>query len=248
MGELQTASHRLNNFDFLRLLAASMVVFSHSFDLLTPSNRVMTNGEPLRVLTDGQMSFGSLGVAIFFCLSGYLITQSLFRSSSYKTYFIKRSLRIFPALILDLLIAVFIWGAIVTRFSLYEYFTNPLTYRYLLNAGLYRISYVLPGVFENNVFGNTVNGSLWTLPYEFTCYLGIAILHFLCVLKNKYVYTIFLFISLAIGFFIINTPFYNAGIPYTSISFDFFLHFPHILEWEHCIIILKIKLSIHSQG
>lgn len=219
MAEAQSLNHRLNNFDFLRLLAASMVIFSHSFDLIAPSDVTMTNGEPLRVLTDGQMSFGSLGVAIFFCLSGFLITQSLFRSNSYKTYFIKRFLRIFPALILDLLIAVFIWGAIVTSLSLYDYFTNPLTFRYLLNVGLYNISYVLPGVFENNIYGNTVNGSLWTLPYEFTCYFGIAILYYFFILKNKYIYTIFYLMCLAVGFFILNTQFHTATIPYTNISF-----------------------------
>lgn len=103
-------NQRFNNFDCLRLVAASMMVMSHSFDLLGKPDTVGKNSEPLVTLTNNQMSLGSLGVWIFFSASGYLITQSLLRSSSYKVYFVKRFLRIFPALILDLIISAFLWG------------------------------------------------------------------------------------------------------------------------------------------
>ena len=84
--------NRLNNFDFVRILAASMVVFAHSFDILTPIEKVSSNSEPLRIATQGNMSFGSLGVIIFFCLSGYLITQSLSNSRNYSSFLTKRVL------------------------------------------------------------------------------------------------------------------------------------------------------------
>lgn len=45
---------------------------------------------------------------------------------------------------------------------------------YLTNIFLY-ISYSLPGVFENNTYPIAVNGSIWSLPVEFSMYLFLAI-------------------------------------------------------------------------
>jgi len=167
-----------NNFDFIRLFAASLVVAHHSFALL---------GKPdsLQQITNNQYNFGSLGVYIFFIISGYLITQSLFRSQNYKTYFAKRSLRIFPALIVHILLAVFLFGLLLTTLPLKDYFADWQTYRYLGNICLYTISYELPGVFKSNPVPAIVNGSLWTLGYEFTCYIGVVILHALFLLKGR---------------------------------------------------------------
>lgn len=212
-------SHK-NNFDFIRLFAAFLVVYSHSFDLLNSPALPPVNSEPLTVFSNYRLTPGVLGVWIFFCISGYLITQSLTRSRDYKTYFVKRSLRIFPALIIDLLIAVFIWGALVTTLSLREYFSNPETYRYLQNVFLYKIILNLPGVFVNNPHSDIVNGSLWTLPQEFACYIGLALLHRASILKSRVAYAIFYFSSLAIGFFILNTRFFEAAIPGTNFVFN----------------------------
>ncbi|HLM01403.1 MAG TPA: acyltransferase [Pyrinomonadaceae bacterium] len=205
--------HKTNNFDFIRLLAASMVVFSHSFYLLATPQRPLSESEPLKFLTGGQMTFGNLGVWIFFAISGYLITQSMLRSSGYATYFTKRSLRIFPALIVDIVIAAFIWGPIVTTISLVEYFSSYETYRYVLNVNLYRIVYELPGVFTQNPLPNFVNGSLWTLPFEFTCYIGVVVLHFLFILRNRKVYAAFYFLSLLAWAIIYQTKYFTFTIP-----------------------------------
>lgn len=213
-------SHK-NNFDFIRLAAASLVVYSHSFSLLILPNEIVTN-EPLTVLSNRHLSPGTLGVWIFFCISGYLIAQSLTRSRDYRTYFVKRSLRIFPALITDLLIAVFIWGALVTILPLKEYFSNFDTYRYLQNVFLYKITLTLPGVFTSNPHQDIVNASLWTLPQEFACYIGLALLHWTAVLKNRLVYAVFYCSSLIAGLFILNTRFFEAAIPGTSIVFKVF--------------------------
>lgn len=212
--------HNTNNFDFIRLLAASMVVFSHSFFLLETPERLLSKSEPMVYLTSGQMTFGNLGVWIFFAISGYLITQSLMRSSNYATYFTKRSLRIFPALIVDILIAAFIWGPLVTKLTLGEYFSSYGTYRYLMNVNLYRLIYELPGVFTDNPIPNYVNGSMWTLPYEFTCYIGVVVLHFFFVLKNKYVFTALFFVSLiAWAMICLYTPYAEHFVPFIGLQF-----------------------------
>lgn len=212
--------NRLNNFDFVRLLAASMVVFAHSYDLLTPVELVNSNPEPLRVITRGNMSFGSLGVAIFFCLSGYLITQSLNNSQNYTSYFAKRFLRIFPALILDLLIAVFIWGALVTSLPLATYFSDPKTYLYLTNVFLFKITFFLPGVFETNINSPVVNSSLWTLPYEFICYIGVVILDIILISKKRYLFAAFGLIFFAVGIVILNSSYSAIRFGETDITLE----------------------------
>ena len=71
-------SMKENNFDFLRLALAVLVIFSHSFPLGTGSEI----HEPLRVLTHGQMTFGAFAVDLFFVMSGFLIAGSAERSRS----------------------------------------------------------------------------------------------------------------------------------------------------------------------
>jgi peptidoglycan/LPS O-acetylase OafA/YrhL len=64
---------RYNNFDLIRLIAAVMVIFSHSF----PISFGKINGQdsdPLFQHT-GQISIGHMAVMIFFIVSGFLITQ-----------------------------------------------------------------------------------------------------------------------------------------------------------------------------
>ena len=58
---------RTNNFDFLRLIFASLVIITHSYALSGA-----TVYDPLARLTQGQMEFSYLGVHGFFIISGYL--------------------------------------------------------------------------------------------------------------------------------------------------------------------------------
>ena len=89
---------RENNFDFLRFFAAALVLFAHSYPLVG-----RREDEPLTLLT-GYEKGGSIAVGIFFVMSGYLIASSWLASSSPKSFLIKRALRIFPALIVAVLL------------------------------------------------------------------------------------------------------------------------------------------------
>jgi peptidoglycan/LPS O-acetylase OafA/YrhL len=162
--QAQVGGHRANNFDFIRLLAAFLVVWGHSLILLK-----------LSVPGVWGMSISTAGVTIFFALSGYLVTESWLRAPQISTFFLKRSLRIFPALAGCVLLCVFILGPILTRLSLSEYLQHPFALGYLTNIALY-IKYSLPAVFDKNVYPHTVNGSLWSLPVEFFCYITVAAL------------------------------------------------------------------------
>lgn len=157
------AKHTENCFDFLRLFAAFLVLFSHSYPLI---------GDPEPTIL--KMTLGEIGVNIFFTTSGFLITQSWLRGPAPKIYMAKRCLRIFPALVVVLLVSVFIVGPSVTALTLEEYFSNKQTYRYLMNI-IFAGGGELPGVFKDNPFVGSVNGSLWTLKYEFAMYVVIMV-------------------------------------------------------------------------
>jgi peptidoglycan/LPS O-acetylase OafA/YrhL len=174
-----------NNFTLLRIIAASLVLFSHSYPLLNFSSE-----EPLGVLTGGT-NFGELAVSIFFVISGFLVTASLQRSNSVLNYLKNRSLRIFPGLIVVVLFADFILGPLLTSKSFAEYFADPMTFNYLHNIYLYDLQYNLSGVFELNVWGRAVNGSLWTLPMEFTAYLMLAVIFLFRLCRPWFVMIVF---------------------------------------------------------
>ncbi|MFE4712008.1 acyltransferase family protein [Paenibacillus sp. NPDC056722] len=173
---------RENNFDLLRLIAAILVILSHSYPLTLGSNA----NEPFIRLTKGQETFGGLGVSIFFIISGFLITYSFERCNNVFEYFRNRILRIYPALIVLICLTVFVLGPILTTIDVKAYFLNTGTLRYLESFMLVNMQYGLPGVFENNPYPNAVNGSLWTLWYEFFFYIIVAVLGSLKLLK-KYI-------------------------------------------------------------
>ncbi len=187
---------RDNNFDFLRFLFAIFVIISHSYPLSVKDG----NEEWLLSVTNGQTSWSSIGLAGFFTISGYLIYQSLQRSKSLWSYLWKRLLRLFPALIIVLLLTV-LMGPIVYESDI-SYLKNRSVYHYFFrNISLYNLQYHISGVFQNNPYPNAINGSLWTLCYEFTMYIFIALFFFIKY-KTKVIKYILVVLGLAmiVGF------------------------------------------------
>ena len=155
---------RLNNFDQVRLFGALLVIYGHAYPLTGAVSPGFAGND-----------IATIGVKIFFSISGYLVAQSWLRDPNVARFLLRRALRIFPALIVIVLLSAFVMGPILTRFSLSEYFSNQHSYLYLRNIALY-IVYYLPGLFETNVYPGAVNGSLWSLPAEFMMYLLTPIL------------------------------------------------------------------------
>ncbi|MBT2658617.1 acyltransferase [Bacillus sp. ISL-18] len=173
---------RKNNFDIIRFIAAISVIFSHSF----PLTLGFDESEPLMRLSNNQTGFGHLAVIIFFIISGFLITQSFENSSGFWGFSKARVLRIFPALIVMLLLTVFVLGPLLTTLPITGYFSDMNTWKYLfLNISLIGVQYDLPGVFKFNIFPISVNGSLWTLWFEFFFYFVVAFLGILKLLNKK---------------------------------------------------------------
>ena len=183
----KTMDYRKNNFDFLRLIFASFVIITHSYPL--SGNKEC---DLICQLTFGQVSFSYIGVKGFFVISGYLIFQSLQRSENIFDYFWKRLLRLFPALIVVLFLTVILTPFVYQGDTPFFYNKSLLTY-IPNNLSLYRTQYIIDGVFENNPYKSEINGSLWTIPYEFTMYILLSF--FIIFRKKKIAIQILLLIS-----------------------------------------------------
>lgn len=136
------------------------MLYSHSFALA---------GFPEPTPIAGQ-SFGSLAVAVFFSLSGYLVCQSWSRDPSMWRFAVRRGLRILPGLFVVVIATAFGVGLAYTQLAPSEYLTHPETWTYVPKTMLMLSVPKLPGVFESNPFPNSNNGSLWTLRYEVLMY------------------------------------------------------------------------------
>lgn len=207
---------RNNNFDILRLLCALLVIVSHSYALLN-----LHGDEPLRQITH-MIILSDIGLCGFFTISGYLILNSLLNSTSIVFYLAKRFLRIFPGLLVCLIVVVGVCSLFYDGQT--GYWLQKQTYSFLYNnLGLYTIQYEIPDVFANNPF-DTVNGSLWTLAYEFTLYLCIIGLFF--IRKHRVLLTILTAIALVLCL-IKNTYFANnfSNTVYFGLSVNSFALF-----------------------
>ena len=173
-----------NNLNLIRLLAASAVTFSHAY-ILTGQPRA----EPWFVLT-GTQTFAYLAVFIFFVISGLLISRSFDRNPNVGHYIGSRALRIYPALIISLLLCAIPLGLAYTNLEHSTYLRNSQVYRYITDNLKFNINYELPGVFTNLPVANSVNGSLWTLAFEAYAYFMVILVGLLGLLKNRNLFNI----------------------------------------------------------
>lgn len=161
--------NRRNNFTALRILFAWLVLYGHSF-AITRQGVV----DPLKSLFQGSTWIGEVAVSGFFAISGFLVAASFARRGFFD-YAVSRMLRIYPALVVCVVLTVLVIGPLFTSLPVSDYFANAGTWDYLWNATLLQpIEWRLPGVFEE-LRRYAVNGSLWTLPVEVSCYILLAV-------------------------------------------------------------------------
>lgn len=168
-----------NNLDIFRVVAAFMVIFGHAYVLLPRAGEHDFVGKALAFDYSG-----SLAVKIFFFLSGLLVTNSLLEKRKIIPFAISRAFRIWPALILVLLITSFVLGPLLSHSNFSSYLANPSVLEYAYKGIIMDPQYDLPGVFQANAF-RSVNGSLWTIPFEVFAYLFLAAAFLLGVLKSR---------------------------------------------------------------
>lgn len=144
-------------FDFLRVALSLSVLLAHSLSLVLEKESQPPAG----------LIYGSI-LPVFFALSGFLITGSALRLR-FRDFIINRGLRIVPALFVEIFICALVIGSIFTSLPLKEYLTSDGLLDYFQNLTGF-IHYTLPGVFTHNIYDDTVNRSLWTVPFEIGCY------------------------------------------------------------------------------
>lgn len=168
-----------NSLNLIRLILAFMVLFAHSFFIVGAGTGP----------TFKQENLGGWAVAGFFVLSGYLITGSRF-NNKLGTYLVHRVARIVPAFLVCLVVMAAFFAPlayIVQHSSLHGFFQTPTTPANSVFANLFlRIStYDIAGTPVGIPYPGAWNGSLWTLYFEFLCYLLMAALGSFAFVKKS---------------------------------------------------------------
>jgi peptidoglycan/LPS O-acetylase OafA/YrhL len=171
---------KVNNFDLLRLLAATEVIVDHYTEHLN----IALSHFDIKLLNLFP------GVPVFFVISGYLISASYERNNNLKDYFRNRALRIYPGLWACIFVSIIIIS--LTGVS----FLNKQALAWL-PAQLVGFIYT-PHFLSNYGFGS-YNGSLWTIPIELQFYIVLPICYKL-IPKDKINYFLFGLLILFIGF------------------------------------------------
>ena len=179
-----------NNFGAIRLLLAILVVEQHAC-LLCDGN---LHREPWLRLT-GTFGLGSVAVLGFFLLSGYLITQSWCREPQLGGYLRNRILRIYPGFLVAACFTIYAVGWLGADTP---GFFHQISQKQIIKSLL---ALQIPGRFPS--FGGfavpgLLNGSLWTVPAEFACYLMVAAAGCTRLLARRSVWPLLLLIGVAI--------------------------------------------------
>ena len=155
---LHSPTHQ-NNIGLLRLLLATGVIVGHAGYQFEPDAPFK---DPLTALIPGTIDLASLCLDGFFILSGWLITMSMLRSSSAADFLGRRILRIYPGYIVAYVVSIWL---------VYSLYATPAP------AQWWRLALLQAAPsFEHGGQLLCANASLWSLAFEFRCYLVIAML------------------------------------------------------------------------
>ena len=156
------------------------------------------------------------GVPLFFLVSGFLITDSYLNSGNLKEYFIKRVLRIYPALFINILVlelAMYV-GKNFNDISVLKYAEYFVIYVVTAASGIagFTIGIKNDALYNyNGFFSSYPSGVLWTLSVELSFYILLPFI--LCIKKAviRNLLLVFLFFASIIIPAIADENFYSAS-------------------------------------
>ena len=171
---------RANSLDVLRLLLAATVAVVHG--------SMIGWGHQPHV---GATEVGALAVDAFFVLSGFLVTRSLLRLDSVGAYAWHRVLRIMPGFWVCLVVTAFVVAPVLALLegdpASAVLAHDPPAWRYVIDNALLYIGddgFAVAGRPFGTYTPGVVDGALWTLVYEATCYALVAVLGVLGLLRR----------------------------------------------------------------
>lgn len=235
-----------NNFDAIRFSAALFVFIGHAYGLMG-----LGNVELLSLLTGKRYLFTSVGLAIFFSMSGFLVCRSLVTSVSIREFLLKRFLRIWPAYAVCILFCTLFSGLLLTSLTATAYLIHPQTAAFFfINISLLSSTMPLPGI------TGAVNPSIWTIPVEVRLYLLLLLIFIVARLRFKKWLLLFLLIIWLAQIFIPRQLLHTLFKPHILLSIQlgtyfimgacFYLYKEKIaLKLNIWLILLAYWLSVH---
>jgi peptidoglycan/LPS O-acetylase OafA/YrhL len=129
------------------------------------------------------VTFGTLAVDGFFLLSGFLIVKSWQSDASLNRFLKKRFIRIAPGYAAAVIVSTLVVGCLAPGVAHF--------FRHIHGEALSGILFLyfpesLP-VFPGNAYP-ILNSSLWTILYEFRCYVLVAIFGMLGLLTRRWIW------------------------------------------------------------
>ncbi|RIJ52516.1 acyltransferase [Clavibacter lycopersici] len=169
---------RENALNLIRLLLALFVIVWHAF----PLTGAQILADPVHQLVS------RLSVDGFFAISGFLIVSSWLRHPRWGAFLRARALRIFPAFWVCLVVTAGVFAplAVLMRSATFPdgFASEAVSYVWrnmLLRISQFGIAGTPAGVPEAGVW----NGALWTLFWEFSCYLAVLAVGLVGLLRRR---------------------------------------------------------------
>ncbi len=220
---------RTNNFDLLRILAATEVLLHHSYWHLEV---------PVSILYTYIQYF--TGVPMFFVISGFLISASYERNPDLKSYFRNRALRIYPALWCCIILTI----CTIAIVSKVNFFNKEFVPWFFSNC----IGIIYTPHFLSHFGFGSYNGSLWTIPLELQFYILLPVIYFFIsamadneVKKTRVFILVFLLFTVA-AYFILR---YATGTPEKETTFEKMLRYtfaPRFFLFLLGVVFQRIKI------
>jgi len=211
-----------NYFDVLRGGSSLVVFIHHIFIIIWEPHigKAVFNG----LLTESSTAAAALAVMIFFVLSGFMITFSIYNNLSknqftdfdYLKYIKDRLYRLHPPLLFSMLIVIFVYYFIYL-FELHGFKTFFIEGDYFQKID--NITLSLKGVASNAFYLQNLDASLpflemntplWSLSFEFWYYV-LALFLTLSLFSNFKLLFISLFIALLLFMSTLSNSFYFAA-------------------------------------
>lgn len=162
--------HRLHSLDGFRALAIALVIGFHYFARWAPPL------SPASLYPYGSLAanitifrYGYLGVKLFFIISGFVISMTLFRSSNLGNFARKRFARLFPNMLLCSTITFVVLKTL-------PHTTFPVSWKDFLPSLTFTDPVLWNSAMQHDV--HAMDGSYWSLFAEVKFYFWISLLYF----------------------------------------------------------------------